>query len=190
MVQDVTLKAATSVLKTTTAALIVAAGVGAADAQTILPHEIKLGVLAHDVPDLWSGFSVETNAVDLNLEVLLSPSLPFRMSHLRPALGLSINTDGGTSHAYADIRWQLELPHGLFLATGIGVAVHNGELRPTNPDMKALGSRALFHIPFEAGVRLDNQNSLSIYFEHTSNAGMARYNEGMDRLGIRYGRRF
>jgi lipid A 3-O-deacylase PagL len=29
-----------------------------------------------------------------------------------------------------------------------------------------------------------------MYFEHTSNASLADYNEGMDNIGVRYGFRF
>lgn len=56
--------------------------------------------------------------------------------------------------------------------------------------MKWLGSRVLFHIPAEIGVHLDAHNDLSVYFEHTSNAYTQEYNEGMDRIGLRYGYRF
>ena len=48
----------------------------------------------------------------------------------------------------------------------------------------------LIHVPIELGFRFDQHNSLSIYFEHMSNAGLADANEGMDLLGARYGYRF
>ena len=57
-------------------------------------------------------------------------------------------------------------------------------------DRKAFGSRVLFHIPVELGYRFDQHNSLSVYFEHMSNAGLASSNEGMDFLGMRYGYKF
>lgn len=155
-----------------------------------LVHELKAGVLAHDVPDLWSGFRLEDNAADLNFEASFSPTLPFLFGVIRPALGATINTRGDTSHAYLDARWEIELPAGLFLATGIGAAVHDGELDPVAADKKALGSRVLFHIPIELGLRLDPRNSLSVYFEHISNANTADFNEGLDRIGVRYGHRF
>lgn len=88
------------------------------------------------------------------------------------------------------MRWQIEGPSGLFFGIGLGVAVHDGELEPVDPDKKALGSRALFHIPAEIGLRLDAHNSLSVYFEHTSNASLVDYNEGLERLGFHYGYRF
>lgn len=152
--------------------------------------ELKVGLLAHDVPDLWSGFQLETDAPDINVEAILAPYLPFLGGRIHPAIGGSINTGGGTSHAYIDARWQIEGPSGLFFAIGIGAAIHNGETDPIKPDMKALGSRVLFHIPAEIGLRLDAHNSLSIYFEHTSNAETQDSNEGLDRIGVRYGYRF
>lgn len=152
--------------------------------------EFKIGVLAHDVPDLWSGFRAEPSSVDINVEALLSPALPFLGGAIRPAVGGSISTVGATSSAYIDARWQYETSIGVFFAVGLGAAVHDGQLKLDDLDRKALGSRVLFHIPAEIGYRFDDHNSLSAYFEHMSNANLASYNEGMDRLGIRYGYRF
>lgn len=152
--------------------------------------EIKGGVLAHDVPDLWSGFQLETDAPDINVEVIFARYMPFLGGRLHPALGASINTGGGTSHAYLDARWQFDLTPSLFIGLGIGAAVHDGETGPTEPDMKALGSRLLFHFPVEVGFRLDPHNSISVYFEHISNGYTQDVNEGLDRLGVRYGYRF
>jgi lipid A 3-O-deacylase len=167
-------------------ALLAAAPVDAAS----LVNELKLGVLDHDVPDLWSGFRAEPNSLDINIEALLSPSVLFLGGAIRPAIGASINTEGATSHAYIDARWQYETPSGIFFGVGLGAAVHDGQLELEHLDEKALGSRVLFHIPVEVGYRFDAHNSLSAYFEHTSNAYTVDPNEGLDRLGIRYGYRF
>lgn len=153
-------------------------------------YELKAGVLYHDAPDLWSGFQLEPKGVDLNFEAQFAPSLPFLWGAIRPALGTSINLNGGTSHAYLDARWQIEGASGLFAGLGLGAAVHDGALDASDPQRKALGSRVLFHIPLEVGLRFDAHNSLSFYFEHTSNGFLANYNEGLDRLGLRYGYRF
>jgi lipid A 3-O-deacylase len=155
-----------------------------------LVQELKLGVLDHDVPGLWSGFRAESSSVDINVEALLSPSVPFLGGTVRPAIGGTINTVGATSHAYVDARWQYEMPSGIFFGLGIGGAIHDGQLKFEDWDRKALGSRVLFHIPLEIGYRFDAHNSLSAYFEHTSNAYIVSPNEGLDRLGVRYGYRF
>jgi lipid A 3-O-deacylase len=155
-----------------------------------LVSEVKIGILDHDAPDLWSGFRREENAADINIEALLSPSALFLGGVIRPAIGASINTRGQTSHAYLDARWQYDTPAGIFFGIGLGGAVHNGDLDGSDPGRKALGSRLLFHIPLEVGYRFDSHNSLSAYFEHTSNAFTQDYNEGMDRIGVRYGYHF
>lgn len=164
-------------------------GAGGAAAQ-VLVREVRGGVLWHDVPNLWSGFRLEKNSVDLNGELVFAPGLPFLFGTIRPVIGGSLTTAGGTSHAYLDARWEIEGPAGLFLGLGVGAAVHDGHLLPDRLDRKALGSRALFHIPLEVGVRFGHRSSVSVFFEHTSNANTTRHNEGMDRVGVRYGYRF
>jgi len=155
-----------------------------------LIEELKLGVLAHDVPDLWSGFRAEPASVAINVEALFSPSVAFLGGAIRPALGASINTEGATSNVYLDARWQYETPAGIFFGLGVGGTVHDGQLELKDWDRKALGSRVLFHIPVEIGYRLDAHNSVSAYFEHMSNAYTVDPNEGLDRIGVRYGYRF
>lgn len=155
-----------------------------------LVEELRLGVLAHDVPDLWSGFRAEPASIAFNVEALLSPSIAMLGGTIRPAIGGSVATDGGTSNAYLDARWQYETPSGIFFALGLGGTIHDGQLELKDLDRKALGSRVLFHIPVEIGYRLDDHNSLSAYFEHMSNANTSDPNEGLDRIGVRYGYRF
>jgi lipid A 3-O-deacylase len=161
----------------------------AARAQSLI-EEVKLGVLHHDTSGLWSGFRLEQSGVDINAELLFRPALAVLAGSIRPVLGGSVNTAGNTSHGYLGLRWQAELPGNFYLGIGLGGAVHDGHLTPDSPTRKALGSRVLFHIPAEIGYRLDAHHSLSLYFEHTSNAWLASYNEGMDRIGMRYGYRF
>ena len=169
-----------------------------------LSTELKIGGLAHDVnprfvndePSLF-GNHVEEDSLDVNFEALFPPFRPLFGGTLRPAIGATVNTVGATSHAYADVRWQYETPSGIFFALGVGAAVHDGNLGPEDPDRRALGTRVLFHIPVEVGLRFDEHNSVSLYWEHTSNAGLPflfdigeEYNPGMDRIGVRYGYRF
>ena len=151
--------------------------------------EIKLGVLAHDMPGLWSFYRYE-RGLDLNGEVAFGHGLRVLGGAIRPVLGGSWSTSGQTSRAYADLRWQWESPSNIFFGIGLGIAVHNGVLGPTDIHRKALGARELFHIPIELGYRFDGHNSISIYFEHMSNGYTASSNEGLDALGIRYGYKF
>ena len=153
-------------------------------------HELKFGALHHDTPNLWSGFRAESSSAAINLEVLLKPSMQFLGGTIRPAIGASLTSGSGTSNVYIDARWQYEFTSGLFIGLGIGGTVHNGQLELRELDRKALGSRVLFHFPFEIGYRFDRANTLSAYFEHISNGYTVSPNEGLDRIGIRYGHRF
>lgn len=152
-------------------------------------YELKAGVLNHDADGLWSGFSRE-QGVDVNLEAVFAPSVQFLSGTVRPALGISVNSAGDTSKVYLDARWELNTGNPLTLATGIGVAVHDGEENLVANDRKALGSTVLFHIPIEVIYRMDAHNALSLYFDHMSNGSLASDNEGLDTLGVRYGYRF
>lgn len=162
---------------------------GRAEGSSPFIYEAKFGVLAHDVPDLWSGFSLE-RGIGINAEIQFAPSLPFLWGDIRPAIGGTVNTSGHTSQAYAGARWQLETSSGIYFGLGLGAAIHDGRLGPDAIDRKALGARVLFHIPAEIGYRFDQHHSLSVYFEHISNGYTARFNEGLDNLGLRYGYRF
>lgn len=162
---------------------------GQAQAQYLV-REVRGGVLWHDAPDLWSGFQLEKKGVDINAELVFAPGLPFLFGMIRPVVGGSVSTTGATSHAYLDARWEIEGPAGLFFGLGLGAAMHDGYTLPSRADRKALGSQVLFHIPFEVGLRFGSSSSVSVFFEHTSNAGTKDFNEGMDRVGVRYGYRF
>ena len=176
-------------LRIVLAMLLLAATVVQPAAAQVL-SEVKIGALWHDTPGLWSGFQLERRSIDINGELLFSPSVAFLGGAIRPALGGNLSTSGQTSNAYAGLRWQYEAASGLFFGIGLGGTVHNGHLLPDALDRKALGARVLFHIPAEIGYRFDGHNSLSVYFEHMSNAYTNRYNEGFDRLGLRYGYKF
>lgn len=160
-----------------------------AAAQNGVVHEVKLGALVHDMPDIWSGFRLERGGA-INGEVVFNASLAAFGGHIRPVIGGTWSTAGDTSKAYAALKWEYETTAGIFFGVGIGAAVHNGILGPDEPDRKALGARYLFHFPFEVGYRIDRHHSLSVYFDHMSNGYTASYNEGLDTLGVRYGYRF
>ena len=137
--------------------------------------EVRGGVLSHDTGGLWSGDHVE-HGFDLNGELIFRRgSLPLGAGALRPHLGAT---------------WRLAADSGAFFELGLGAAVHDGELETTKKDQKELGSRLLFRIPIEVGFAFGEHHSLSLFFDHVSNAGLADENEGLDTLGLRYGHRF
>jgi lipid A 3-O-deacylase len=148
-------------------------------------HDIRLGVLAHDVDNLWSGRRKE-EGIDYNAEIVFNTTLAQVLSgKIRPNAGLSINDRGDTSKLYGGILWAWQTP-SVFFNIGLGAAWHNGELETSDPDKKSLGSRVLFRIPFEVGLTLHGPHRLSVMFDHVSNGYLASPNEGLDTLGLRY----
>lgn len=154
--------------------------------KTNLLHQVKFGILAHDVGNLWSGFNRE-DGIDLNIEAILGPSVTILGGTLRPAIGGTINTAGNTSKGYIDALWQYDFNTNIFLVLGIGAAIHTGNKNFTARDQKALGSRVLFHVPLELGYYVNPKTTVSVYFDHISNANTANENEGLDTLGARFG---
>lgn len=178
--------------------VVLAAGMVAVDAaaQTRsgaddgLLRELRVGVLAHDVGGLWSGFRREDGA-DFNLEATFKrPSWSFWSGDVVPNIGISINDGGDTSKIYAGVLWEVGGRRGVIFNVGVGGAVHNGELETRDPNKKELGSHVLFRIPIEIGYAFAHHHRISVLFDHISNAFLADPNEGMDTLGIRYGYRF
>jgi hypothetical protein len=148
-------------------------------------HAIQVGILVHDVDNLWSGHRKE-DGIDYNLEVVFNAELKKMLTGVvRPNLGVSINDRGNTSKLYGGIVWEWN-NKAFFFNSGLGVAWHNGERNTSDPEKKRLGSRVLFRIPLEFGITLRGSHRLSIMFDHASNAYLANPNEGLDTLGLRY----
>lgn len=153
-------------------------------------YGVRLGLLAHDVGGLWSHSRAE-GGVDVNAEIVFKkPSLRLLEGTILPNLGVSINSHGGTSKAYGGLLWEFLFDNGLFANSGVGLAVHNGQLESENANKKKLGSRVLFRIPIEFGFSLYERHRISVLFDHISNAYLASPNEGLDTLGVRYGFQF
>ena len=153
-------------------------------------YGVRLGLLAHDVGGLWSHSRTEGGA-DINAEIVFGkPSLRLLSGAILPNLGVSINSQGGTSKAYGGLLWEFLFDTGLFANSGVGLAIHNGQLESDDANKKQLGSRVLFRVPIEFGFTIYERHRISILFDHISNAYLASPNEGLDTLGVRYGFQF
>lgn len=161
--------------------------------------ELRLGVLSHDLA--FTGRAGLTfpnplrhrheSGVNVSGEVLfVSPGILRYIGSPRPRVGASLNLAGYTNDAYADLDWGHAFRAGPFAEAFLGGAWHDGALRRANPERSELGARFLFHIGLEAGWRLHGRPGVSVMWEHLSNGGFGRPNQGLDRLGIRYGYRF
>jgi lipid A 3-O-deacylase len=172
----------------------------AASAQDIV-SELKLGVLAHDVPIL--GDQREHGA-DINAELRFVSPVPDSwvadvspawrwMLDPRPNIGIDANDAGYTSQAYFGLTWTAVLWRGLFSPQdhidfdfSFGPAFNNGHTSAT-ASHASLGSNVLFHPSAELVYWFAPRGNVSIYFEHSSNAGLAYNNTGLDNLGVRLG---
>lgn len=176
----------------------------AASAQNITDGQLKLGILKHDV----SFFGGVEPGIDINPEVIFPSPIPDSWAAAvpeylrfavqpRPTIGATLNTAGATNQAYFGATWTWLLASNL-LSPGDGVTFgiffgpgfNDGEIRPTRPNRKALGSNILFREAIEFGYRVTPQIELSLYVDHVSNAGLARYNQSLNEVGGRIGIRY
>jgi len=179
----------------------------AALAQTGPFDEVRFGVLYHDVLPIYS--TQREDGIDLNGELyFVSPVPDSWLTDVRPTLrwllrprpsfGFDANTAGATSQLYVSAVWTVALDNGdrlwrdgtVFMDFGVGPAYNTGHVASRSSQHLSLGSNALFHLSVDLGVRLTCVLSTSIYFEHSSNAGLAPYNPGLNNVGLRMGFRF
>lgn len=162
--------------------------------------ELRAGVLSHDIVfptrhDLQAPNPFDNDhedGIDLNAEVVfVSPDFLKYIWSPRPHIGLWGNLSGNTHAAYAGFGWDHEWQNNIFIEGFLGMSVHTGKLDNGNPDRIEFGSRALFRLGGELGWRWDENNGLSVIWEHMSNAGLLdSKNQGIDNMGIRYSYRF
>lgn len=174
-------------IATLTSALVFSATVQDSRAQENLIYEIRGGALAHDRA-VFARDPIE-GGVNGNGEIAFRRFGQWLGGAIRPVIGATVAPGDRTSFGYADLRWEYS-GDVVFFGFGLGAAVHDGELEKGVPGRRGLGSRALFHIPVELGWQFSEQNRVSLYFEHVSNARLAEPNPGMDHLGVRLAHRF
>ena len=88
------------------------------------------------------------------------------------------------------MTWDWTLWRGLYLALSLGLSVHDGPLHGNRATEKQLGLRVLFREAIELGWHFDARHSLSVIYDHISNAGLNDDNDGLETIGLRYGFRF
>src|SRR3954451_20682491 len=173
-------------------------------AQNITDGALKLGILKHDVVFLGG----REPGVDINPEVILPSPIPDSWAaevpwylrfatQPRPTFGGMINTAGATNQAYFGATWTWLLASNVLMPEdgftfGIffGPSFNDSRIGPPTSDRKALGSHVLFREALERGYRITPQYEISVYMDHVSNAGFARYNQSLNELGGRFGIRF
>lgn len=161
-----------------------------AGATTARSLEVRGGILLHDrkafVPRKESG-------EDLNFETVFpSPRIRFlqALRSPRPHVGASVNERGGTNRFYAGLTWTVAEAGSLFLDGSLGLAWHDGERSGERPGRESLGTAVLFRESVELGAGFRSRHAFSLLLDHCSNANLARPNDGLTDVGIRYRYRF
>ena len=129
----------------------------------------------------------------------------------KPYVGGSINFSiaGDTSYGGAGLLWQTSQKQKFFGEFAFGLVAHNGTLEVPLPasgetpeegdayDVRnfqeiEFGSRILFRSQFAIGYRLSDKWSTQLVYEHLSHGKLlsSGSNEGLDAIGIRFGRKF
>ena len=150
--------------------------------------EIRIGAMAHDAGVF--GGSKE-GGKDVNAELLfVSPDFLEAVFSPRPHIGIMVNSDHGTSQAYAGLTWDWTFWDPFFVEAALAITVHNGKIHSRALDERSLGCRALFRESASIGARFLEKHSISVMFAHISNSNLCDHNEGLDTFGVRYGYKF
>jgi lipid A 3-O-deacylase len=173
-------------------------GVAPAHAEGFI-DEVRFGAFDHDTALV--GSSREDGA-DINLEVLSRPLSSLSLiGQPRLAIGAMLNTAGRTNEIYAglDAQWPfatdvVRAGDAFFLEGDVGVAWHDGKIdvtgTPEAEEWKSHGSEFLFRTGFGVGYRFDETWSVALTLYHSSNANLAKPNQGSNDVGVQVGYRF
>ena len=149
--------------------------------------DLVLGVSAHDVGAF--GRHKESGG-NINIEIRFTPfdwSIWRMIYEPQPHIGIHINSDKNTNQIYVGAGWMFDLTTKIFFSGTLGLSLHDGKTSTTLLNRKELGSGVLFRESLEFGYGLTKTQTISIYLDHISNAGIAENNEGLDTFGLRYG---
>jgi len=153
----------------------------------------------------WHDLGVKERGTNINGELLFVSPVPARLTaelpplyrwmlEPRPHIGFSANTEGYTSQGYFGLTWTTMLARdvvrpgdGIRFDLFFGGSVNDGRHASDTGNHKSLGGNLLFRVGGEIGYQIDPRWSVSLFLDHESNAGTARYNEGMNSLGLRLG---
>lgn len=134
------------------------------------------------------------DGIDLNLEMQFAPLNMFGSP--RPHLGVSANFNGDTSALYAGMSVRLFQRNRWNVDGILGIALHDGPLHkdPVGCELYSdcgFGIRYLPRMGGEIGYRISAEETVSLYFVHMSHKWIVDgENEGLDFIGLRYGRPF
>lgn len=160
--------------------------------------ELRFGVAAHQAHytlfptalDQWRLNQIE----DVSFDVLfVSPDMDaFRwIGSPRPEVGATLNLAGHDSIAHLALTWQLPVfDTPVFLEGSFGAAIHDGYLTGAPVGRQNFGCRVNFYERYGIGANINDHTTVSLQYEHTSNAELCPPNGGLSNLGLRVGWKF
>ena len=111
-------------------------------------------------------------------------------------MGVTGNHSRYTSQAYLGLDWTalavsspIRRQDRVLLDIGFGGAINNDRTLASVINRARLGSNVLFHPNLQIGYGIDSHYTIGLYYEHSSNAHLAKVNEGLNNIGFRLGRR-
>jgi lipid A 3-O-deacylase len=153
---------------------------------------IIIGASASSASEFKFGFvqSPQRNerGLNVNLEYIGNELKGWR--NPAPFIGLSKNVHGYTSSVYTGLVWKKVLNDLIYIEGSLGFAFHSGSLkRKKNSKVKGriFGSRLLFRESLAMGYLFKNNNNITLFIDHISNANLVPPNHGLTNLGVRYG---
>jgi len=149
---------------------------------TVHAEQLKVGLLK----------SPQKHEYGLNLNVEYVGDKHQEFYNLAFQIGANINCEGYTSVLYIGTVWEKIFKNSIFVSVSLGGAVHNGTLDKKKRDKlikkigRIFGSRVLFRESMDFGYVFENENKISCFIDHISNADIAPPNHGLTTLGVRY----
>lgn len=191
------------------AVLLLAARGAVADDQLYSPRpaqswhsalsEIRLGLSAHKA---WHTFLPLTLPTKYNYSEIDDLSVDFLLTQPdwswwgwigspRPNIGATFNLGGKESTAHVALTWHAPIFDTPLYAEGtFGIAANTGYLHDAPPGYQNMGCNVQFYEVFGLGTNIGEHATATVTYEHTSNAELCDYNDGLSNFGIRIGYKF
>ena len=118
---------------------------------------------------------------DIGEEIFVSYDVPKRYGAVQPTMGASLTTDNDFWFG-AGGKWSTERISDSPIIVEVSL-MPGLYLRGDGPD---LGFPVQWRGSLGAGVNFGDTGSLSVFFDHRSNANLTEVNPGIETLGIRF----
>lgn len=157
-------------------------------------EEVRAGLFYHSA---YTGFLPTGDHWDLSRLESLKFSALFASPELdafawigapRPEIGATLNLKGRENIVHANLNWRIPLfETPLYLELGFGAALTDGALQDAASPSRSFGCALNFYEAAGIGAHIGDTMTLTLRYEHTSNADLCAPNEGLSNLGLMIG---